>query len=307
MIPVSTFTETTGENTLKYEILEISNDGLKPCDLKSFSKIAGVWFLVGQNIKTDKQECMQVATTDDINNEIKCDLKYLKGDFKPIYKDYYNDFHEYQFSYIDYGDTLKNHLYQKIAKEYQNLYFICIRCESGRDKLEKYIAWKSEATFWRNSSRPFTTNASEHEIENRKCYCKNEAKKMRSDLKSSVGEMILSIIDEITLTIFFDDLFDFIAHPEWIRHADEIADQNNSEIQKNENGVIYSLISDSANAEPRNSEYIIYKGSTIPVLDDIIRLGSRFDEFTNIDDNSLSEDVVICCTKEHFKLLMQVD
>ena len=122
-------------------------------------KKKGVWALFGKKFGENVPWiCLQVAKTTNIADEIKKDINCLKPSIdekiKENKKNYVNQFGNIMFEYNDYEyPSSREHLYNKIACEYNTLMFICVSEEANSAKrldIEKYFAWRARALYWRN-------------------------------------------------------------------------------------------------------------------------------------------------------------
>ena len=115
----------------------------------------GVWVLFGR--KEDQLwTCLQVGQSNNIGSEIISDAKCLSGKIEIIEeKEYINQFGNSVEGYTyDIYLTPREQIYKKIGTQYNDFVFVCICCgESCKDDkkaIEKYVAWKLRALFWRN-------------------------------------------------------------------------------------------------------------------------------------------------------------
>lgn len=120
----------------------------------------GVWILFGRK-KESPWRCLQVGQSSNIASEIISDVKCLSGEIK-VNKDriYINQFGNVVEGYTyDVYLSPREQIYKKIGEEYHDFIFVCICCGEGyKDSIkaiEKYVAWKFRALFWRNG-RAFT-------------------------------------------------------------------------------------------------------------------------------------------------------
>lgn len=115
----------------------------------------GVWALFGQN-EEKTWLCLQVGQSNNIGLEIKSDIQCISGNIKEqTKKAYINQFgnvvngYEYNI-YL----TPREQIYKKIGEKYKEFVFICICCgdayKNNKKLIEKYVAWKLRALFWRN-------------------------------------------------------------------------------------------------------------------------------------------------------------
>lgn len=119
------------------------------------SNIPGVWMLVGKKTESDKWKCIQVGANANIYHEIAVDIEYMNRLVEMPNKDYINQFGELcdELSISSYPSE-QNQLYKAIRDIYEELAFIVV-CENieekaKRNRIEKYVAYRTRARFWRN-------------------------------------------------------------------------------------------------------------------------------------------------------------
>lgn len=131
-------------------------------DRKSTKRIerAGVWMLLGKNESDEKYHCLQVAQKKDIYSEMESDIFLMKSSEVETYeKPYFNFFGEEldEVSIITYPNA-REQLYSQIAALYDELTIVVLISgyigEIARKQIEKYVAVKTKARFWRNG-RPY--------------------------------------------------------------------------------------------------------------------------------------------------------
>lgn len=131
-------------------------------DRKSTKRIerAGVWMLLGKNESDEKYHCLQVAQKKDIYSEMESDIFLMKNSEVETYeKPYFNFFGEEldEVSIITYPNA-REQLYSQIAALYDELTIVVLISgyigEIARKQIEKYVAVKTKARFWRNG-RPY--------------------------------------------------------------------------------------------------------------------------------------------------------
>ena len=133
-------------------------------ELTDFSTIPGVWFVLGKETSDDKFICLDVAETGDIRNEITIDIGFTNFDYSKLKMDYeaYNKLGKYMFTCNH--KHFRECLWSYTKTHYPNLRFIIINKEiddkDTRRDLERYIAYKYNAIFWRDS-RPYVYMDSE--------------------------------------------------------------------------------------------------------------------------------------------------
>lgn len=179
-------------------ILELDDKGWNG-DLKQF-QTAGVWALFGKKKKEIKNwDCLQVAKTINIAKEIKADKDCLVSEtnLKNRKKKYINQFGNEMFSF-ETSPSCREFLYNKIAKEYEFLKFICISREEKaevRTDIEMYFSWKVRPLYWRNGGTyKEDKNFSEEilkEIE------KDKLKNIDENLKGKLNSTISTILNDI--------------------------------------------------------------------------------------------------------------
>ena len=139
-------------------IVNLTDYNTKEIKLEKYKK-KGVWALFGKKFGENVPWiCLQVAKTTNIADEIKKDINCLKPSIdekiKENKKNYVNQFGNIMFEYNDYEyPSSREHLYNKIACEYNTLMFICVSEEDKSAKrldIEKYFAWRARALYWRN-------------------------------------------------------------------------------------------------------------------------------------------------------------
>lgn len=119
----------------------------------------GVWVLFGRKVGKPWL-CFQVGQSNNIGIEIKSDIQSISGRIEEqIEKSYINQFGESIKGY-DYTIYLtpREQIYKKLGEQYKEFAFICI-CygidyKDNKKLIEKYVAWKLKAMFWRNG-RPY--------------------------------------------------------------------------------------------------------------------------------------------------------
>lgn len=115
----------------------------------------GVWVLFGRN-KGNPWLCLQVGQSNNIGIEIKSDIQCIVGNIEEQTKrTYINQFGKavkgYEYTiYL----TPREQIYKKLGERYKDFAFICICCgaayKDDKKLIEKYVAWKLRALFWRN-------------------------------------------------------------------------------------------------------------------------------------------------------------
>lgn len=115
----------------------------------------GVWALFGQN-EQKTWLCLQVGQSNNIGSEIKYDIQCISGKRKKqTNKAYINQFGNVVDGYeYDIYWTVREQIFKKIGEKYKEFVFICLCCgdtyKDNRKIIEKYVAWKFRALFWRN-------------------------------------------------------------------------------------------------------------------------------------------------------------
>lgn len=134
---------------LSFKIMDFEVD-------KMPKNVPGVWMLLGRNNINEKWECLQVGVNKNIYKEISTDIFYMDKLIR-IKKPYINQFGEIQF-WTKGEPSVQNKLYFTIRNEYDQLAFIVV-CENIEDAIErklieKYVAYRTRAKYWRNG-RPY--------------------------------------------------------------------------------------------------------------------------------------------------------
>lgn len=119
----------------------------------------GVWVLFGYK-ENESWKCLQVGQANNIGKEILSDINCILGNIEfDIERQYVNQFGEIVkgYTYHIYL-TPREQIYRQIGKEYNRFIFVCVCCDDKVNKraIEKYVAWKFRALFWRNG-RAFKT------------------------------------------------------------------------------------------------------------------------------------------------------
>lgn len=115
----------------------------------------GVWALFGRK-EGEMWICFQVGQSNNIGSEIISNVKCISGQIKPDKgRNYINQFGEIVEGYTyDVYLTPREQIYCQIGAEYNDFIFVCICCgkdyEDNKTAIEKYVAWKFRALFWRN-------------------------------------------------------------------------------------------------------------------------------------------------------------
>jgi len=126
-------------------------------EIKKFSG-PGVWAVYGK--ENDKRICLNVAETQNIADEISMDIDLMKDTIEGDEENKYvarNNFGEIIFKCPS-RYYVRKYTWIEISK-YKNLEFECvafnIHDRSERVEIEKYIAYKTRAKYWRHK-RSFT-------------------------------------------------------------------------------------------------------------------------------------------------------
>lgn len=121
----------------------------------SENKVSGVWVLYGYS---NQWYALQVGISNNIAAEVSIDVerigKSYNGKTEKVY--YINQFGERIFEYERMNLPI-DEVYKDISKKYSNLVFIKACEEKNHEKkrqIEKYIASKLQAVYWRNG-RPY--------------------------------------------------------------------------------------------------------------------------------------------------------
>ncbi len=139
--------------------------------LNEYMGIPGVWAVY--EIIHNKRIFLNVAETENIGNEISTDINFMKSELKRG-KEYpvYNNFGEYLFSCPN-RYWVRKYTWKEIG-ECSNIEFICIARDiedrKFRRKIEKYIAYKTRAKYWRDRRCFIPGNEMDRKIEQ---YIKN--------------------------------------------------------------------------------------------------------------------------------------
>lgn len=163
------------------KLSEITDESLKKY------KAPGVWVLFGRN--EDKiWLCLQVGQSNDIGSEIKSDVQCISGNIKEqTNRTYINQFgnvvNGYRYNiYL----TPREQIYKQIGEKYLEFVFICIccgnDCKDKKKSIEKYVAWKFRALFWRNGGAFKNQNDNVKEPQ--------DIDKIAFDEKESVDKMV---------------------------------------------------------------------------------------------------------------------
>ena len=196
----------------KNGLFVMTSMGLKRKSIDVLNKKPGVWMLIGKKKEEGHEEghfiCIQIGQTGNIGLEVKRDIEFMvEAEPKSSKKKYVNQFGEVQFEYDDYANWRAKQLYYIIAKEYKELKFICIICERNtkeqRDKLEKYMAYKSSCKYWVNG-RPFSAKKEN----DRKQYCIGECEVIKKELQKFFNHELLQKIDNFILNMSNKDFED---------------------------------------------------------------------------------------------------
>lgn len=140
---------TEGLSTEPNKLLDITDENMK--NYKSY----GVWTLLGRKNK-QSWKCLQVGQSNNIGSEILSDVECLSGKRKIVQgRKYINQFGNVVEGYTyDVFLTTREQIYEKIGQEYNKFIFVCICCgedyKDNKKDIEKYVAWKLRALFWRN-------------------------------------------------------------------------------------------------------------------------------------------------------------
>ena len=194
-----------------YPVYEITNKTKKSykSNIDIYKDQPGVWMLCGKEKINDKKwVCLQVAQNKNIGEEMLSDMEDLtKKNPVPKHMDYVNQFGEQLFEYDNYNGFTAKVLYHKIAKNYNDLWFCVIAYGNGlaekasREKLEKYIAYKTYSIFWRNGGafvdRDGKCTQNEKDVDANKEKCKSELKNLHEELLNEeiLGMERLNAID----------------------------------------------------------------------------------------------------------------
>lgn len=115
----------------------------------------GVWVLFGYK-EDEPWKCLQVGQSNNIGVEILSDVNCISGNIESDTKrQYINQFGEIVegYTYHIYL-TPREQIYCQIGAEYNRFIFVCICCgkdyKDNKTSIEKYVAWKFRALFWRN-------------------------------------------------------------------------------------------------------------------------------------------------------------
>lgn len=152
--------------TISYEDKKWVNYSLKGLD--DVPAMPGVWFVLGKMPGVDEFIYLDVAETSDIRNEISEDIDFSKMDLNELEKKYGTRYHatnKFREPMFDCNyDQFRKFLWSFTKTHYPNLRFIIINKEiddkDTRRDLERYIAYKYNAIFWRDS-RPYVYMDSE--------------------------------------------------------------------------------------------------------------------------------------------------
>lgn len=115
----------------------------------------GVWVLFGYK-ESESWKCLQVGQSNNIGIEILSDINCISGNIEiDTKRQYVNQFGEIVEGY-EYHIYLtpREQIYRQIGTEYNGFIFVCICCgnnyKDNKRAIEKYVAWKFRALFWRN-------------------------------------------------------------------------------------------------------------------------------------------------------------
>lgn len=130
-------------------------------ELNDFSTIPGVWFVFGKKTSDDKFICLDVAETSDIKDEMSTDISYSKMDLNELEKKYGTGYHaKNKFSECMFKcnyNHFRKFLWSHAKTDYPDLRFIIINMEindkNTRRDLERFIAFKFNAIYWRDGRR----------------------------------------------------------------------------------------------------------------------------------------------------------
>lgn len=137
------------------------------------NKLAGVWILYGYQLDVKEWKSLQVGINKNIGKEVLYDVEGIERSFNPQEVQpvwYINQFGERVFQYKRSISNI-DILYDEIQKKYSRLAFfkICDEIDDGKRKeIEKYIAAKTLAIYWRNGGSYSENNSREICLDNRK-------------------------------------------------------------------------------------------------------------------------------------------
>ncbi len=139
---------------LSFEVIDMDRKSTKRLERE------GVWMLLGKNEGDKRYRCLQVAQKKDIYTEIESDIVLMKTSrVETSKKNYFNYFGEEldEVSIITYP-SVREQLYSQIANLYDELTIVVLISghigDIARKQIEKYVAVKTKARFWRNG-RPY--------------------------------------------------------------------------------------------------------------------------------------------------------
>lgn len=131
------------------KLKDISKESLSDC------KTYGVWGLLGRK-KDEQWKWLQVGQSNNIGLEIISDVQCISGEItQDNDRSYINQFGQVVNGYT-YNVYLsaREQIYKCIGENFTDFIFVCVCCgEEYKDSkmaIEKYVAWKTRALFWRN-------------------------------------------------------------------------------------------------------------------------------------------------------------
>lgn len=180
-------------------------------NIAQYKGVPGVWMLLGRKKTGGALACLQVGKTKDIGREIEADISYLNAEdsIEPVKKCYVNQFGEAQFEYMEYPAVRIRTLYKEIAKNYENLLFVCAAhgSELEDDELckmiEKYIAYRTQCLYWVNGGS-YKVGRSGEEVKSIKEAYQKECSRLFENIKKydfpkgweRLGKFLDDLIDE---------------------------------------------------------------------------------------------------------------
>lgn len=191
-------------------------NGSQKNNIEQYKNVPGVWILLGKKKGDTHLVCLQVGQTKkDISSEIKTNIYYLcdNSSEHPAQKKYVNQFGEGKFDY-DVPISRQEFLYKEIAKNYDNLTFICVahgkeleNQDSLLRTIEKYVAFKTLCRYWANGG-PYNEKAPE-EVERIKKECTDSCAELFEKIKKDYPEKKADFLKEF-LDKLIDGEFDYL-------------------------------------------------------------------------------------------------